>query len=185
MNRFFFITMLGIVILTMFLFHDKAIIFPILYGILLFTLTIDFISNRLKIKSGRHIKIGKNKSEIWTSVIVFTIGIIMIIIGLLFKSSWNWNGFDSKFFWGLLFVTTSIFRYDDSLIIIKEKTIQFNEFLNKSEWKISKIEKAEIDKNNVRFEQKEKTIELTIEESEISTLTQILTKKMNDRLTIK
>lgn len=185
MNRIITVIMLAVVILTIFIFNNNGVILLILTGIILLTFTIDFIKNRMKIKSGKCLKIGKNKREIWTSVLYFSIGFILILLGLFFKISSNWNGLDYKFFCGLILISESILRYDDSIIIVKEKTIQFNEFLNRSEWEIVKIEKAVIDNNNFRFEMKGNVIEFTVDDYEISTLTQKLTEKMNSRLIIE
>ena len=156
--------MLAVLILSIYLFHNNAVILPILTGIILFTLTTEFLINRIKIRSGKILKIGRNKNEIWISALFFTIGFIMILVRIFFKNHSNWNGLDGNFFLGFILISKSILEYDNSIMIVKEKTIQFNEFLNVGEYKIAKIEKVVIENNNVRSELKGKVIELTVDD---------------------
>lgn len=165
---------------------DEDIILPISSTLLYGTLFVDFYITRFKIKNGTFLRIGKKKRKIWNSVMFLVIGIIWILLGIFTTHSYlHWKGIDSKIFLGILFISASILRIENYTILIKGRNIAFNEFMEQSEWSISKIDKVVMNNNNVSFFKNEHKKEFIIDDYEMSKLKQFLIEKFNDRLIIE
>jgi hypothetical protein len=166
--------------------NNETIILPISSILVFTTLFADFYLTTLNIKKGTFIKIGKNKSKIWNSVMFLVIGIIWILLGTYGSHSYlHWKGIDNKIFLGILFISASILRIENYTILIKGSNIAFNDFMEQSEWSISKIDKVIMNNNNVSFFKNERKKEFIIDDYEMPKLKQFLKEKFNDRLIIE
>lgn len=165
---------------------DENIILPISAVLLFVTLFTDFYITRFKIKNGIYIRIGKKKSKIWNSFMFLVLGIILIFLGIYSNhSNLHWKGIDNKIFLGILLISARILRIENYTILIKGRKIAFKDFMEQSEWSISKIDKVVLNNNIVSFFKNERKKEFFIDEYEMPKLKQILIEKFNNRLIIE
>lgn len=165
---------------------DETIIYPISSFLIFATLFVDFYITKLKIKNGSFLRIGKKKSKIWHSVMLLVIGILWVLFPTFFpdSSTQQWKGIDSIIFLGIVYVLASVFRIVNYTILIKERNIAFCEFMNQSEWSISKIDQVLIKNNNVSFYKNDRKKEFIIDDNELPKLKQFLIEKFKEKLII-
>lgn len=147
-----------------FLVENETILLPISTILILVTLLTEFLNNAIKIKSGVYLKAGKNSGEKWTVIMFFGIGLFLIIVGI-FRTNTNlyWKGIDSNMCIGVLFIFTFLFRSDNFQLLIKRKSVYFNRYMDKAEWKLSHIDKIVFNDNNIIFTKGNKQKEILIE----------------------
>lgn len=147
-----------------------------------------YFRTRRNIRIGKYISVGKNGSNKVMSILGVTLGMILIIWGILSKvESHEIFENNSIFFTGVLFVILGLLRPYKSLFLLTDKTIQFEDVIFNTEWEYEKLDKAIIREKEIQFVKGIESEKFEIEEGyEVSKKIQdFLLPKLENRLIIE
>lgn len=136
-----------------------------------------------KIKTGRIIKIGKNRSAKWFSLTWFFVGIFFVVIAYQLEYDLNVFIRESNFMptW-LMFFILSLLHYENFIVLFRNKSVQFK---GGGVWSYKTIDKILIRDANIEIDRDvdKEQIELgTVDLKQINHIIDYLKPRLGDKL---
>jgi hypothetical protein len=164
---------------------NDTIILPISALLIILLMIVNLLTTRRMIKTGKYLKIGSNKKDsIRDSILMSILGLIWLFLGIFqTKSNIHYLGIDINCYIGFLFISSSFLKYDNYVIIIRDKDVSFIDFAT---WEISKIEKVILKNSAITFIKKEQKKHYALNDpTKHETIKIFLKNKFKDKLLVE